>query len=421
MVDTQQAADATWSNRVVGHGEEAPTVFLTNPRNWRVDPKHQQRALAGARRGTDRSTVVVVNQRSGYVLEGHARVALAISRQEPRIPIVYVDLDQEEEETAEHAAFSGSSDPATVEEWMSDFMMSDDVLREMRCADDALAAWQDPGADFDLAQELQTKWKTEPGQLWTIASRRVSKRSHRLLCGDGTRADHVAALTGEDTAGLVVADLALVGVDLGRIGSKRGRRPSSYEAHGISDAGLERLLIATFTAAKTALRSNAAWYVWHVSARTNVVRAALEAAGVEIRDQLVWVRPKPVLSRRDYHPRHELCAYGSLSGDPPTFLGPRDQDTAWQTEPDGAETNITAVEKPVALFTKSMANHLKPGEISFAPFANGGAHLVAGEQTGRIVYAIENEPKHVAVVLERMEGLGLEPRLSKNTRTRGAA
>lgn len=40
---------------------------------------------------------VSVKQRTGHVFDGHARIALAISKQEPCIRVVYVDLDEHEE------------------------------------------------------------------------------------------------------------------------------------------------------------------------------------------------------------------------------------------------------------------------------------------------------------------------------------
>ena len=38
-----------------------------------------------------------MNQRSGFVVDGHARVALALSRGEATVPVLYVDLEPEEE------------------------------------------------------------------------------------------------------------------------------------------------------------------------------------------------------------------------------------------------------------------------------------------------------------------------------------
>jgi hypothetical protein len=37
-----------WRNRITGSGQEAPDQLLANPANWRIHPKAQQDALAGA-------------------------------------------------------------------------------------------------------------------------------------------------------------------------------------------------------------------------------------------------------------------------------------------------------------------------------------------------------------------------------------
>ncbi len=92
-----QGTRATWRNRIIGDGEEAPDQLLANPRNWRVHPKAQQEALTGVLDEVGWVQRVIVNQRTGYVLDGHARVAMAITREEPTVPVVYVDLSPDEE------------------------------------------------------------------------------------------------------------------------------------------------------------------------------------------------------------------------------------------------------------------------------------------------------------------------------------
>lgn len=84
-------------NRIVGSGEERPDQLLANPRNWRIHPKAQQDALAGVLSEVGWVQEVVVNQRTGYVVDGHLRVALAISEGEESVPVKYVDLSEEEE------------------------------------------------------------------------------------------------------------------------------------------------------------------------------------------------------------------------------------------------------------------------------------------------------------------------------------
>lgn len=83
--------------RIVGHGTEAPDQLLANPRNWRIHPKAQQDALSGVLGEVGWVQSIIVNQRTGFVVDGHARVEIAINRGESSVPVVYVDLDENEE------------------------------------------------------------------------------------------------------------------------------------------------------------------------------------------------------------------------------------------------------------------------------------------------------------------------------------
>jgi ParB-like nuclease domain len=102
------AAPVIWQNRITRYGEAAPDQLLANPKNWRVHPKGQQDALEGALRKVGIVQNVVVNERSGKMIDGHLRVQMAISSGEPTVPITYVDLSDEEE-----ALILATIDPVT--------------------------------------------------------------------------------------------------------------------------------------------------------------------------------------------------------------------------------------------------------------------------------------------------------------------
>ncbi|MEO8372424.1 MAG: hypothetical protein ABI806_24775 [Candidatus Solibacter sp.] len=93
------AGAPTWRNRVTHYGQADPRDFLANPKNWRIHPESQQAALAAV---LDRvgwvQAAAIVNEHTGFVVDGHLRVALAISRGEASIPVCYVDLTVEEED-----------------------------------------------------------------------------------------------------------------------------------------------------------------------------------------------------------------------------------------------------------------------------------------------------------------------------------
>lgn len=86
-----------WRNRIVGEGEEAPDQLLANPLNWRIHPVAQQGAINDLLSRVGWVQRVIVNERTGHVVDGHARVGLAISRGEASVPVVYVDLSENEE------------------------------------------------------------------------------------------------------------------------------------------------------------------------------------------------------------------------------------------------------------------------------------------------------------------------------------
>ena len=95
--DRAAPAPMAWRNRIIGDGYEAPDQLLANPLNWRVHPLHQQEKLEGVLSEIGWIQRVIVNRATGHVIDGHARVGLAISRGEPLVPVLYVDLTLEEE------------------------------------------------------------------------------------------------------------------------------------------------------------------------------------------------------------------------------------------------------------------------------------------------------------------------------------
>ena len=90
-----------WRNRIIGSGELPASDFLANPHNWRIHPKPQQAAMAGALDEIGWIQDVIVNQRTGNLIDGHLRVTLALRRgDDTPVPVKYVDLDEHEERLA---------------------------------------------------------------------------------------------------------------------------------------------------------------------------------------------------------------------------------------------------------------------------------------------------------------------------------
>jgi hypothetical protein len=161
-----------WTNRIVGHGEEAPDQLLAHPANPKIHPRRQQQALDHAISDVGWITGVIVNQRTGHVLDGHARVGLAISRGEPTIPVTYVDLD----ESAELKALA-TFDPIGALAATDDKML-EDLLAELSLADEDFSTFVRTLSDDhpygkvvqDEVPPVPTEPITRPGDLWLLGT-----------------------------------------------------------------------------------------------------------------------------------------------------------------------------------------------------------------------------------------------------------
>lgn len=91
---------AAWRNRIVGEGLVAAADLVPHPQNWRGHPASQGAVLAQTLGGVGWVQRVIVNQRTGRMLDGHLRAELA-RRQgaDTPVPVVYVDLSEDEERT----------------------------------------------------------------------------------------------------------------------------------------------------------------------------------------------------------------------------------------------------------------------------------------------------------------------------------
>ena len=127
-------ATTAWANRIVGHGEEAPEGLLANPANWRRHPKEQQDALAGVLSEVGWVQDIIVNRRSGHVVDGHLRVSLALREAADSVPVVYVDLDPAEEAlilaTLDPLAAMATTDDAKLAELLADITLPDEAELE---------------------------------------------------------------------------------------------------------------------------------------------------------------------------------------------------------------------------------------------------------------------------------------------------
>ena len=155
-------------------------------------------------------------------------------------------------------------------------------------------------------------------------------------------------------------------------------------------------------------------YCWHASRRQALLESVWGKYGAFVHQQIIWVKDRPILTRSWYMWQHEPCFFGWLKGKKPRRYAEDYPPSVWSlpTLHPGVPS-VHPTEKPTELFAIPMWQHTKPGDICFEPFSGSGTQLVAAEKLGRVCYAMELSPPFVAVALERLTLLGLQPRLCK--------
>jgi DNA modification methylase len=343
------------------------------------------------------------------VLSGNHRLRLLRELGHASAPVVVVELDDARARLLAQTLnrTRGSDDPAAyarvLERILQDFDAAAvaELLPETEATIERLLREYGASAVESLSSPLSppTEPRSRPGELYELGP-------HRLLCGDATEPEQVETLMRGADATLMATDPPYgVGVDHSWRDGLRQPRGSARTATLLNDDRADWSAAYRLTNAPVA-------YVWHSALHAGESFAALEAAGFEVRQQLIWVKQVHALSRSHYQWQHEPCWYAVRKGASANWQGGRKQTTVWEAaSPIGAygdkagEDAVTAhpTQKPLELFTRAILNHTEPGAIVYEPFAGSGTCLIAAAKAGRRCFAIELDPAWCDLIRDRYE------------------
>jgi DNA modification methylase len=246
--------------------------------------------------------------------------------------------------------------------------------------------------DEDEVPEPPTEPKTKFGDIFQLGR-------HRLICGDATEASTFQKLFNDEKADLVWTDppygVAYVG---------KTKEALTIKNDKLSFDQLQSFLTKAFNNILNATKKGACWYVAAPSG--NLFQAfSIPLSDLEVwRHTLVWVKDTLVMGRADYHYRHESLFYGWTPGAAHQEPPDRKQDTIWEfPRPKVNKEHPTM--KPIALIAKAITNSSKINDKILDSFVGSGSTILAAEQTKRICYAIELDPKYCDVAIQRWENL----------------
>lgn len=259
-----------------------------------------------------------------------------------------------------------------------------------------------PGMDMSILDHVELKAEDDeyeiPDQVETdiIEGDVFEIGEHRLMCGSATDQIAWAKLMGEELADLVITDPPYNVAYEGKTDDKL-----TIMNDKMDDEAFYKFLFDAFDLMAWVSRPGAAWYVWHADSEGANFRTAMKAAGIPVRQCLIWVKNSIVMGRQDYQWKHEPCLYGWKEGASHHWYSDRKQSTILEFDrPTRSSEHPTM--KPVPLIGYQVENSSKVGDIVVDGFGGSGTTMVACEQLKRKCRMMELDPKYCQVIIDRM-------------------
>lgn len=350
----------------------------------------------------------VIIDRDYGIIAGHGRVMAAKEEGIEEVPCVFVDYLTEAQKKAYIIADNRFAQDAGWDEELlrieiealqgMDFDVgltgfNDDEIADLFAGDDKSEAEDD---DFDLSAALEKASFVQRGDIWTVGR-------HRLMCGDATSAEDVAALMDGKKANLIVTDppynVAFESSDGLSIKNDKMANDKFYE-----------FLLSAFQNMEANLEKGGAAYVFHADTEGLNFRKAFVDAGFHLAGCCIWVKNSLVLGRSDYQWQHEPVLYGFLQNGKHYWSknAGRKQTTIWNFDKPKKNKNHPT-SKPLDLLAYPIGNSSQENAIVIDTFGGSGSTLMACEQTNRICYTMELDDKYASVILRRFVEDGGDP------------
>ncbi len=366
---------------------------------------------------------IVVQLSTRHILAGNHTFKAAKALGWKEIACTFVDCDDEQATRIllmdNRANDLASYDDGALAEMLQTLMATDDQLagtgfdpEDLQQLLEDLGAEQLPtimGDPDDVPEQVPAK--TVPGDVWLLGK-------HRLLCGDSTSPTDLERLMAGKKADMVWTDppygVAIVGGAGvgGRDMSAEERKSKGGKQIQNDSLSLDELTQFLRDSLGNACNQTKEGGVWYVAAPSNSIVYSFCIVLTELglwRHTLAWVKDSFVMSRADYHYRHETIFYGWKSGAAHREPPDRKQDSVWEVpRPKRSAEHPTM--KPVELVERAINNSSGYGELILDPFGGSGTTLIAAHQTNRIAYLMELDPHYCDVICKRFQqATGITP------------
>ena len=383
-----------WKSRIIGQGEESPDQLLAHPNNWRIHPKYQQDALEGSLDEIGWIQQVIVNQTTGHVVDGHLRVALALRNEEPKIPVLYVSLTEEEEKKAlailDPITGLAVTDLEKINDLLTDVQTSSAALQQLMAEASGIDKILKESYVSDDCFEIE-----EPEKAKSIYGEIYCLGKHKLMCGDSTCEGDVSLLMKDKKADMMFTDPPY-GVSY----TGKTKDALTIESDDFCEEDLIKMCKSAFDIAQKYCRGGSYWIATVPPGPLHSVFVSDWKSRGILRQILVWVKNSMVLGHSEYHYKHEPILFGWTQDGERLKNDDRTKTSVWEfNRPSASREHPTM--KPVEMWIYGITNHTKSGDLLYEPFCGSGTTIIACEKTGRACFAIEKSEKYCDVIRKR--------------------
>lgn len=346
--------------------------------------------------------VPIVVDGANEIVNGHTRLKAAKKLGLDEVPVIVADdLTPEQikafrladNKVGEIAEWDNSMLLSELEELAElEFDMTQFGFDDLDFADETAEIVED---EFD--EELPEEPKAKLGDIYKLGR-------HRLMCGDSTKEDDVAKLMDGEKADMVFTDPPW-NVNYGAVGkgNSMGYKPRTIMNDFMGEEDFKNFMDGTFESMNFASKDGCMTYVVMSPQEWGNMMLTLASNDYHWSSTIIWNKDRLVMSRKDYHTKYEPIWYGWKNGDARLHpLTDRKQSDVWDIDrPKASELHPTM--KPIELISRAIQNSSNKNDIVLDLFGGSGSTMIASEQTERINYSMELDPRYVDVIVRRWE------------------
>ncbi len=365
------------------------------------------------------------------IIAGHGRVMAAKAEGMEKVPCIFIEHLTEAQKKAYIIADNKLAENAgwdmdilkieleELKEYEFDISLIGFDSDEIDALDLGLRGFDVKVEEDDFEVELPEEPKSKVGDIYQLGR-------HRLMCGDSTNIEDVRKLMNGNRAKLILTDPPYNVNYEGGNGLK-------IQNDNMSDNNFYNFLFDSYKGMFESAEAGCPIYVFHADTEGVNFRQAFIDAGFKLSECLVWVKNSLVLGRQDYHWRHEPILYGWKEGAAHFWYGERDKTTVVEDAFDlnklskeemkqiindlildkenstviygnkPTRNDVHPTMKPLKILSKLIFNSSEVNDIILDSFGGSVSTMMAAEQTNRICYMMELDPRYVDVIINRWE------------------